>query len=166
MSARARRRIAFEVFGLPRPQGSAKAFVPWKWAKEAVRRGKAPRAIIVHDSPGLKAWRDLVADSAPEVQVLEGPVVLTVTFHLARPLAVGTLQQPHVSKPDLDKLTRAVGDALEGVLYANDSQIVDLHARKVYTPIAGHPGAKIVVEEAETLLPDQLDLLADGAVFS
>lgn len=161
---RERRRIAFEVLGLPRPQGSAKAYVPYAWAKKAVRFGRAPRAVIVHDSPGLKAWRSLVADSAPDVDVLEGPVVLTVTFRLARPETM--VREAPMVRPDLDKLTRAIGDALEGVLYVNDAQIVDLHARKVYTPIAGHPGAKIVVEEAAALVPDQLDLLADGTVFA
>ncbi len=34
--------------------------------------------------------------------------------------------------PDLDKLCRSIGDALAGICYLNDSQIVDLHVSKFY----------------------------------
>ena len=39
------RRIAFTVIGIPQPQGSAQAFVPFAWAKAAVRAKRAPRAM-------------------------------------------------------------------------------------------------------------------------
>ena len=37
-----------------------------------------------------------------------------------------------VSKPDLDNMVKAVGDAMNGIAYSDDSQIVSLKARKVY----------------------------------
>jgi crossover junction endodeoxyribonuclease RusA len=37
-----------------------------------------------------------------------------------------------VVKPDLDKVIRATCDALTGILYADDAQIVDTSARKHY----------------------------------
>jgi len=42
----------------------------------------------------------------------------------------------HVGKPDIDKLCRAVLDALTGIAYADDSQVVALDASKVYGPTA------------------------------
>lgn len=38
----------------------------------------------------------------------------------------------HTSKPDLDNLTKALKDALNGVIYVDDSQICFLDAKKHY----------------------------------
>lgn len=38
----------------------------------------------------------------------------------------------HIVKPDLDNVLKAVGDALNGVVYEDDSQIIDCHIRKAY----------------------------------
>ena len=35
-------------------------------------------------------------------------------------------------RPDLSKLIRATEDALTGIIYADDAQIVDIHAKKEY----------------------------------
>jgi hypothetical protein len=43
----------------------------------------------------------------------------------------------HVVKPDLDKLVRAVGDALTGILYRDDAQIVSLNASKRFAGLGG-----------------------------
>lgn len=46
----------------------------------------------------------------------------------------------HTRKPDLDKLTRSIKDALTGVIYNDDSQIVGLHCFKEY---GDEPGVDI-----------------------
>jgi Holliday junction resolvase RusA-like endonuclease len=45
------------------------------------------------------------------------------------------------TKPDLDKLARAVLDALTGVYYLDDAQVVSLDLQKAYTH--GAPGVYI-----------------------
>lgn len=57
-----------------------------------------------------------------------GPVRLFATFVLPRPQAKcwktkPMPQAPHVGKPDIDNLTKALTDALNGLLYAGDSRI-------------------------------------------
>jgi len=42
---------------------------------------------------------------------------------------------PHVSTPDLDNLVKLVTDALNGVVYKDDAQIVRLDAAKLYLPV-------------------------------
>jgi Holliday junction resolvase RusA-like endonuclease len=163
-----RRRIAFTVIGIPQPQGSATAFVPYAWARTAVRQKRAPRAIVTHDNPKVRGWRQLVAEQAQTVvgeALFLGPVVLTVTFRLPRPISLPKKTHHHTTTPDLDKLVRAIGDGLSGVVLLDDKQIVDLHARKVYTSGARPPSASIVVEDAD--LPDieTPDLFADPTVF-
>jgi crossover junction endodeoxyribonuclease RusA len=46
--------------------------------------------------------------------------------------------------PDLDKVGRALMDALTGVVYRDDAQVIRLDAGKSY----GDPGVAITIEEA------------------
>jgi Holliday junction resolvase RusA-like endonuclease len=85
--------------------------------------------------------------------------VLTVTFHLPRPATLPQKIRQHVKLPDLDKLVRCVADALTGVLYLDDKQVVDLHARKCYAIYPQGPHAIITLEDA--IPPD----LGDGSLF-
>ena len=66
----------------------------------------------------------------------------------------------HTTAPDLDKLTRAVLDALTGVLYLDDKQVIELHARKQYALYPAGPGARITVTEAQSAPHTEADLLA------
>jgi Holliday junction resolvase RusA-like endonuclease len=82
-------------------------------------------------------------------------VSLSITFRMPRPISLPKKRQHHTTKPDLDKLVRAIGDGLTGVVILDDKQIVELHARKIYTSGARPPSAHIVVETAA--LPDLVD---------
>ena len=165
----ARRRVAFEVFGIAQAKGNARAFVPKSWATKAAAEGKAPRAVVTLDHAKSKGWEQLVKEQAQTVAaggVFIGPVVLTVTFRLPRPQSLPKRCLHHTKKPDVDKLVRATNDALTGVLYIDDSQIVDLHARKCYAAIGATPSAHITVEEACDPDPAQLDLVGTPSLFS
>lgn len=115
----------FVVLGLPVPQGSMKH----------VGGGR-----IVSKSPKLKEWRSKVAqvvrDQAGEPAYPDA-VSITVTFVMPKPKTVKR-DLPTVP-PDLDKLQRAIGDALSiDVKYLNDdSQITEWHAYKTYGAPSG-----------------------------
>jgi len=170
----ARRRVAFEVFGVAQPKGSGRSFgfvmKDHSGAPVIGRNGKPIiRTATTHDNPKTKGWQQLVAEQAQSVAadgVFTGPVVMTVTFRLPRPMSLGKKHVHHMKKPDLDKLVRATNDALTGLLYVDDNQIVDLHARKVYVAIGAAPSAHITVEEACDPDPAQVDLVAKGSLFS
>lgn len=160
------RRVTFDVIGNPQPKGSAKAFVPKAWADLAHKQGRAPRAIVTTDNPKAKGWQQLVAEQAQTVAgggVFLGPTVLTVTFHLPRPISLPRKTRHHLTLPDLDKLVRCVGDALTDVLVLDDKQIVELHARKAYTDPDAAPYAHIVLEDAVPVF--DLELAATGSLF-
>ena len=115
----------FVVLGLPVPQGSMRH----------VGGGR-----IVSKSPKLKEWRTKIAQVVRE-QVGEPahrlPVSVTVIFTFNRPKTV-TREMPTVP-PDLDKLQRAIGDALsiDCKYLIDDAQIVEWHAQKAYGTPAG-----------------------------
>lgn len=126
--------ITFEVEGLPMPQGS----------HTAVSRGGKPALIPAGTSTSRKAfatWRGLVADAAadmvPDDGPLDGPLEVSVTFRLPMPGSRNADTRRAgwawaATKPDLDKLVRAVGDSLvAGGLIRDDARIVRITAEKV-----------------------------------
>jgi len=128
------RRIRFGVYWKPAPQGSTKAFIV---------KGKA---VITSTSKNLKAWRDLVMQKAQEHTAtrFEGPVAVTLRFYLERPKSAPKRRRTYPDRrPDLDKLVRAVLDAITPVVIKDDSQVVSLTATKDY----GVPGVEIQVDE-------------------
>jgi len=134
--------IDFSVPGSPVPQGSGRALR----LRRGPRRGKG--VVIPDNEPALYAYRAALGAVARRARraagvsdPFEGPVRLVVTFTLARPKTVRRAL-PHV-RPDLDKLARAVGDALKGILYVDDGQVVQLSAWKVY---GGTPETRITLE--------------------
>ena len=120
---------SFFVPGIPVQQGSMKAF----------------NNRVVHNSPAkLKEWRKSVAFYAELSQVefyqKQEPVYIQLVFNMPKPKSVKR-DWPSVP-PDLDKLIRSVLDALKGIAYADDGQVVQIHATKQYK---NEPGVFISV---------------------
>jgi Holliday junction resolvase RusA-like endonuclease len=88
---------------------------------------------------------------------LAGPVILECRFYLARPARLMRKRDPeghvlHTSKPDLDNLYKSVQDALKGVLWKDDSQIVGYgpdHG-KAYHEKNGRPRLELTLYSLET----------------
>lgn len=130
------RSIYFEVFGIPRPQGSKLAFA---------RSGKVWMRESAGD--GLRTWRQHVYSAVVEVAngqpPYDGPVHLDVRFYLPRP------KRPKwprpASRPDLSKLIRALEDELTGTLLSDDARIVSVSATKEWSDVEHAPGARVRV---------------------
>jgi len=71
-------------------------------------------------------------------------VALDLEFRLARPPSVDPRKRLYpATKPDVDKLARAVMDGLAGLLYDHDAQVTDLAARKRYAAPGESPGVVV-----------------------
>jgi crossover junction endodeoxyribonuclease RusA len=98
-----------------------------------------------HTRPWRYALAAAVAEELAGAPLLTDGVELACRFQFVRPLShlrkSGELAKgaPRlmVRNPDLDKLARAVLDALTGVLYHDDAQVTGLHLTKVYDARAG-----------------------------
>lgn len=133
--------ITFTVFGIAQPKGSTRAFVPKGWK----------RPIVTTDNPKSKGWQQLVAEAASRALngtgvLFEGAIRLDVEFYLPRPKSLPRRTTDHLKKPDLDKLVRSSKDALTGVVWRDDAQVIDLHARKRYSDSGESPRAVITIE--------------------
>lgn len=143
----------FFVPGIPAPQGS-KTRTQWGMRE---------------DNPNTKPWRATVTAYAREAMAsappLDGPCCLFLIFHFPRLKShfgsgknSGTLKKMapkyHATKPDADKLVRAVGDALTGAgVVRDDSQFSHVTATKIYHD---QPGVDISVRQ---MILDQEDSL-------
>ena len=125
--------MKFTVPGQPVPQGSM----------SAVSRGSGV-SMFHSNQAKLQAYRDAVAWSAKARlgEPIEGGVQIRVDFYVKRPQR--PKQVDPITKPDLDKLVRAVLDALTGVCFADDSQVVMLTAFKLYAE--AEPYTEVSVE--------------------
>lgn len=158
--------IKLRVYGTPVPQGSTRAF--------AVRKGGRPTGAVVvtGDNPKTKSWRAAIVDAALAAirDAAHDPgrdgvteehagqaLAVTLVFTLPRPAGhfgsgknagqVKPSAPPFpVAKPDLDKLCRAVLDALtDAGVWRDDSQVASLTAAKVYASGNERPGCVIEV---------------------
>lgn len=134
--------LQFSADGTPKPQGSKKAFV---------RGGKA---VLVEQATGLKEWRDHVASTASIHMQYQGlemlektPVEVRLIFAMPRTKAMKpTDPLTMIQRPDIDKLERAILDALTGVVFKDDSQVVILLAGKRRCAPGEPPNVFIEVE--------------------
>jgi len=140
----------FFVTGLPKPGGSKKAFIHKHTGK-----------IIVTDTCNNKNWRTLVATAAlnAKIPTLLKPLCVHFVFYLPRPkshygkgkrisdVRKSSPKYPAV-KPDATKLVRSTEDALTGIIWKDDAQIINQIVIKKYADF-DHPGCEISIEEIE-----------------
>lgn len=146
--------ITFFVPGDAIAQGSKAA-----WVLPGTRR-----AVLVDAGRArthLKPWRMNVAFGA-QAALAGRPwdqsraIRLDCTFYFARPKShYGTGKnanvvkdaspRAHTTKPDRDKLLRAVQDALTGVMYRDDSQVYAGNTLKLYCGEGQGPGVAVTV---------------------
>lgn len=125
--------IQFTVYGTPRPAGSKKAF--------AIRKNGVPtgRVAVADASAHSKDWKQAIAHAARQAyccELLRGAVTLEVRCYFARPKShfgtgrnSSTLKDSaprhHTQAPDATKLVRCLEDALNRVLWVDDSQVTE-----------------------------------------
>jgi crossover junction endodeoxyribonuclease RusA len=132
--------ITFVVTGRPAAQGS----------KRHLGKG-----VMVESSRYIHPWRADVKMAAMESTPLnwnqDAPFNLTITFLLARPKGHYSVKGLKSSAPatpsgrvgDLDKLLRSTLDAMTGIVFADDCQVVTMFAAKRYAMPGEQTGAII-----------------------
>lgn len=134
------------VYGTAVTQGSKKGFVNPKNPKHAI--------VVDDNPPALKSWRQDVAAATAKAVAEQGWVKLVdraasvrLLFILDRPKSWPLIDTLPRKQPDLDKLVRAVFDALKaGGAYKDDSQVVSLRADKRFSTTQ-QPGVHIRVRD-------------------
>ncbi len=119
-------RRTISVPGKPVPQGSLRSF---KQKSGAVVTPQAPKVLV---------YRNDIRNQWGEPKPMEGEVSVTVVAEFQRPkshmTSKGILRKgapwAMTQSPDIDKVVRAVLDALTGYAFVDDKQVVRVHAVK------------------------------------
>jgi Holliday junction resolvase RusA-like endonuclease len=163
--------IKLRVYGTPVPQGSTRAFAVRKGG------APTGRVVVTGDNTKTKSWRQKVVDEARSHLAARAEagrcglcdrldththggesLAVNLIFILPRPAVhygrgrnAGSVKDSAprwpATKPDLDKLCRAVLDALtDAGVWRDDSQVVMLSAGKMYgRDDSDRPGCEIEV---------------------
>ena len=113
---------------------------------------------MVESSKNVKPWRQDVKftaiDQKPADWDTSSPMALSVIFRFQRPASHLGKNGLRPSAPqhctsarngDIEKLVRSTHDALTGVLFDDDRQVVSLNATKRYCTAGEQPGAIITL---------------------
>lgn len=110
--------------------------------------------VRVYDPQKSRTYKDSIRTIALNViqQRFLGPVVMTVDIYRAIPKSWSRKKQEEAEngfikptlKPDVDNYVKSIKDALNGIAYVDDSQVVVLIISKHY---ARQPRVEIVIEE-------------------
>jgi crossover junction endodeoxyribonuclease RusA len=135
--------LVFNVYGIPGPQGSKKYL---------------GRGVMIESSNKVKPWRQDVRFTALAAKTVDWdtsvPMALSVVFLFQRPKShygkkglrsTAPVHCTSASLGDIDKLLRSTNDALTGILFDDDRQVVSVNAQKRYCVGAEQPGALIVL---------------------
>lgn len=126
-------KIEFIVKGTPVPKARPRAAIRGEHAVIYTPKNTAQFELYV---------KQIAAENAPP-KLLAGAISLNLQFMLQRPQSLPAKIMHNTKKPDIDNLSKSVMDALEGVIYERDAQIVSLLVNKDYGP----PCCDIIITE-------------------
>ena len=136
-----------DVIGVPVPQGSM--------VSNGFKKG-----LRYSNDQQLKSWRNQLiselAKAKPDGWDKSGAVSVSAVFRFLRPQGhygtgrnAGVLKASapefHIVKPDLDKVTRSLGDSIEAAGFCRDQQIVAWNVAKRYCIDDEPPGVLITI---------------------
>ena len=150
--------ITLEVFGTPAPKGSSRPMLNRKTGKAFTFKGGSPQ-----NAEKLTTWDNNVRAAAASAcgsvgapPFVDTALFVAILFRLARPSGhwgkgkqAGQLSRTAPllprGKPDIDKLARSTLDSMTGIVFDDDSRIVQLVLSKVYAAPGGE-GATISID--------------------
>jgi Holliday junction resolvase RusA-like endonuclease len=140
--------LSFRVYGVPQGQGSKTAYV--RGGRALLVEGRRPES-----QAAFKTWRESIhraaqAELAKGATPFDGPLSVTAQFFFPRPKSVKADVVWKPTRPDTDKLARAVGDPLEqSGLIVSDARIACWHIEKQYAAEGCPPGVLIAISSLE-----------------
>jgi len=129
-------KIAFEIPGKATPKARGRTVRP----KNGKVRTYTPEPTINYENlVRYTYWQKYVNVKFPD----DAP--LTMCIHVFHPIPKGTSAKKQeimkaglirpIVKPDITNIAKSIEDALNGLAYRDDSQIVESHIRKYYSDI-------------------------------
>ena len=118
-------------------------------AQSRPRFARTGNHVRTYDAAPAKDYKSWVRHCAVEAMVgvsifrRDVPLALSVDIFLQRPKSKPKKVLHPVNKPDLDNLLKGIQDAMEGIVYEADQQIIQVSMSKRY----GTPGVRVEIVE-------------------
>lgn len=142
--------ISLDLYGEPVPQARSRT----------VRRGG--KSITYDPNSKLKEGYKWQIRSQYREEPLTVPVAMDVVFMMPIPKSTsktktaammnGTIH--HMKRPDVDNMLKLVNDVLNNLVFKDDSQVIEIHARKIYS---SKPGTYIRIIPVENQTKQTVD---------
>jgi len=117
--------------------------------KQRARYAKRGNFVQTYTPDKTRNYESLIKEASIEAmgstEPLETPVTLYLYIRAPIPKSLpkkrieaclNGLEKP-IKKPDASNVLKSVEDAMNGVVYKDDSQIVNIHVSKVYSSVSG-----------------------------
>lgn len=117
--------------------------------KQRARYAKRGNFVQAYTPEKTRTYETLIKDAAKQAmgssEPLETPVTLYLYIRVPIPKsctkkrleAIQNGSEKPIKKPDASNILKSVEDGMNGVVYKDDSQIVNIHVTKVYSSEAG-----------------------------
>ncbi len=141
--------ISIDLFGEPVPQKRPRIF----------RNGN--KTIAYDPDAKLKEGFKWQIKSQYREEPLSCPVSLDVIFYMPIPASTSGVKKKqmangiihHMKRPDVDNCLKFLFDTMNGLIFADDSQIVEIRAKKLYS---NNPGTNIRIVPLSNQSRDEL----------
>ena len=125
--------IAFTIPGISVPKARPRT----------TKRGNRAIMYTPDKTKNFENYVKLVAAQHVPEELLTSALEVRLDFLFQRPKSLPKKIRYHTKKPDIDNLAKSVMDALEGIIYVNDAQVISLRVTKDY----GTPLCSVRIEE-------------------
>ena len=117
--------------------------------KQRARYAKRGSYVTAYTPEKTRTYEALIKDAAKQAMGSSEPLETPVTLYLyirvpitksctkKRLEAIQNGSEKPIKKPDASNILKSVEDGMNGVVYKDDSQIVNIHVTKVYSSEAG-----------------------------
>ena len=124
--------------------------------KQRARYVKRGNFVQAYTPEKTRTYEALIKDAAKQAMGSSDPLETPVSLYLyirvpipksctkKRLEAINNGSEKPIKKPDASNILKSVEDGMNGVVYRDDSQIVNIHVSKVY---CSNPGVDICVKE-------------------
>jgi Holliday junction resolvase RusA-like endonuclease len=113
--------------------------------------------VVAYDPPRSRSWKQCaqahMAAAMTQVgaSLFSGPVKVTITARFSCPRSEWRkreplAERPHVKRPDLENVIKAILDAGTGVVWHDDSQVSALDAQKLVAAQGAAPSVEMWVQ--------------------
>lgn len=121
---------------------------PVQARQRIVRKGRYAGLADVPKVREYRAYAKLVIAQNRPPAPFPGPCRAEVDIYVARPMSWPKKRVHADTKPDLDNFLKLIFDAMEGIVYTNDSRLVEVTARE-HLVRRGGPRVEVTVEELQ-----------------